>query len=166
MTYTRPPRAAAGLTLIEVLVAAFIVSSVLVSASWAMSQASSSKAIHTEDTIEAALLAREIHELALRLPTDASGSPVAKKAADVVALDTLDGAVFSPPISAMPAELSSANGWAQTVTVSVYNLTDTSSEVAAKMAGATKDQNTLYKLSVTIEERGVDKGTWWWWLRS
>ncbi|MHC4845907.1 MAG: type IV pilus modification PilV family protein [Planctomycetota bacterium] len=160
------PCAAAGLTLIEVLVAAFIVGSVLVSASWAMSQASSSKALLTEDSIEAALLAREIHELALRLPTDASGQPAAAAAADVVALDTLDGAVFSPPINAKPAVIATATGWSQTVAVSVYDLTDTSSAVAAKIAGATKDQNTLYKLSVTIKERGVDKGTWWWWLKS
>jgi len=162
----RHARATAGLTLIEVLVAAFIVSSVLVSASWALSQANSSKAIHAEDSIEAALFAREIHELALRLSTELSGNPAAKTAADVLALDTLDGAVFSPPIDAKPAVIQGAEGWSQTVAVSVYDLTDTTNAVAAKMVDATKNARTLFKLSVTIKQRGVDKGTWWWWITS
>ena len=81
-------------------------------------------------------------------------------------LDSLDGAVFSPPIDAKPSTIKAAEGWSQAISVSVYDLADTTTAVSSTMDGAAKTTTTLYKLSVTIKERGVDKGTWWWWINS
>lgn len=163
---TRPPasRRESGMTLIEVLVSTVIVSLALVSGSWALSQASSSKAIHTEEPATAALIAREIHELALTLPTAPSGKPVATTGAGVVALDTLAGAKFSPPIRATLETIPDTTGWKQTVSIAVYDLGTLTKPAVAGYAAIAAGSSQIYQLTVQVTLRGADQGTWWWWL--
>ncbi len=154
----------AGLTLIEVLMGTLIVGLVLVSASWAVSQSSTSRHIHEESPINAALLAKEIHELALTLPTAASGAGVAANGAGIVALDSLDGATFSPPIDSAKSSIASAAHWSQEVTVSVYALGDLENPVSDSFTSETKSSSALYRLSVRVLNGHIDMGTWWWWI--
>ncbi len=141
-----------------------VVSLVVVSASWAVSQASTSKHVHEESPINAALLAKEIHELALSLTTAASGKGAAATPGEVVALESLDGASFSPPLDSELEELADNKGWTQNVSVSVYDLTDLETPVSAKFISATKSSAALFKLSVQISNGNQDMGTWWWWV--
>jgi len=154
----------AGMTLIEVLMGTLIVGLVLVSASWAVSLSSSSRHIHEESPINAALMAKEIHELALTLPTTASGAGAAALGADIVALDSLDGASFSPPIDSAKATIGSAAGWKQNVTVSVYALGDLENPVSESFTAESKSSTSLYRLSVQVMNGKLDMGTWWWWI--
>jgi prepilin-type N-terminal cleavage/methylation domain-containing protein len=152
-----------GLTLIEVLMGSIVVGLVLVSASWALSQASTNRHIHEESPINAALFAREIHELALTLPTAASGGGTATSGIEAIALDTLDGATFSPPIDSFKFELPAA-GWSQHVTVGVYSLDDLETPVSEGFTTASKSSPAIYRLSVQVLQGDVDRGTWWWWI--
>ena len=163
---TRDPatRRKAGMTLIEVLVSAVVVSLALVSGSWALSQASSSKSIHTEAPLTAALIAREIHELALRLPAGPSGQPAATSGADVVALDTLAGASFTPPIRSTLDTIPGTAGWKQSVSVAVYELDKLDKPKVKGYAPIDPGDDRLYRLTVQVSSHGVDQGTWWWWL--
>lgn len=163
MTRRPSSRREAGLTLIEVLVSTVVISMALVSGTWALSEASSSHALHTEDPATAALIAREVHELALALPTAPSGQPGATTAAGVLALDSLDGASFSPPLRATLEPIPSSTGWRQTVTVEVYELSDLTQAVSGYVAVAA-GSGRIYRLTVQVSARGVDMGTWWWWL--
>ncbi|MGQ0553929.1 MAG: type IV pilus modification PilV family protein [Planctomycetota bacterium] len=152
------------MTLLEVLIGTFIVSVVLVSAGWALSSTTSSKQIHAEEPLNAALLAREIYELAMTLPTAPSGLPVADAPGEALALDTLDGASFQPPIDSRQAAMASLGTWKQRVQIQVFDLADP--EVAAldgyaQIAGGAGQ---IYRLVVTIEQRKIDLGTWWWWV--
>lgn len=163
---TRHPaaRRESGMTLIEVLISTVIVSLALVSGSWALSQASSSKAIHTEAPATAALIAREIHELALALPTAPSGKPAATSGASVVALDTLAGASFSPPIRSTLDTIPNMTNWKQSVSVAVYDLSDLAQPAVKGYAAIAAGSSQIYRVTVQVSERGVDQGTWWWWL--
>jgi hypothetical protein len=155
---------AGGLTLIEVLMGTVIVSLVVVSASWALSQAGSNKHVHEESPINAALLAKEIHELALTLPTADSGKAAATAPGEVVALDTLDGAEFSPPVSSALEELGGSKGWMQRVKVSVYDLTDLETPVSDDFTSEAKSSSSLYKLTVTVFDGKTEMGDWSWWI--
>ncbi len=154
----------AGLTLIEVLVASVLVSMVVVSASWGLSQASTAKHILEEQPVNAAVYAREIHELAQSLPTTPSGKLAATGAADILALDSLDGAKLSPPINSAKQALPDAEFWQQLVDVQTFDFTDTSKPVSESVLAAGKSSTTLYKLTVQIKFRNTDMGTWWWWI--
>ncbi len=164
MNACRRSRRTAGLTLIEVLMGTVIVSLVVISASWALSQVGTSKHLHEEDPIAAALLAREIHELAITLPTTASGKPAATQASEVAGLDTLDGASFSPPINSSLQVVPNSASWVQDVKLSVYDMSDLTTAVSPDFSSASKSSTSLYKLSVDITFRGTFMGTWWWWL--
>ena len=162
---TAPEHRLRGVTLIEVLMSTLIVSLVIVSASWALSSASSSKHLRTEDPAVAALLAREIHELAIGVPTAASGDPAATTWAGVTALDTLDGARFSPPILATGETAPVDATWVQEVSVEVYALADSTVAVFDTYEPVDPASGQIYKLSVHMTQRGADMGTWWWWIK-
>jgi prepilin-type N-terminal cleavage/methylation domain-containing protein len=165
MTSARRNSGRRGVTLIEVLMSTLIVSLVVVSASWAMSAASTSKHIRTEDPAVAAMLAREIHELAVGLSTSASGDPAATGFAGVTALDSLDGAGFSPPILATGEAAPVTPTWRQGVSVSVYDLADPTTPVFTNYAPIDPASGRIYRLSVAMTQRGAEMGTWWWWIK-
>ena len=155
-----------GLTLLEVLLAATVIGTMVVSASWAVGMASQARAITQEDSLDAALVAREVFELALGQDSVDDGDGPAKDAAGVSGLDSLDGASFSPPLDATGAELAMANPelWSQACDVQVYDLADLGAPVAEQFAGAAQSSSTLYRLTVSVSFRGQDQGSWWWWI--
>lgn len=156
----------AGVTLIEVMMGTLVVGLVIGSASWALSGATSVASALSEEPIDAALLAKEIHELALKQPAVDDGDAPATDAAGVHGLDSLDGASFCPPINASLAQVSLADraSWREAVNIQVYALSDLNSVVSEKFTAATKSSRTLYKLTVHLTFRGTDQGTWWWWI--
>jgi len=117
-----------------------------------------------ESPTNAALLAREIYELALTLDTQAGAGVTASGAGTVAGLGSLDGAVFMPPITSALETLSEHPRWKQTVSVSVWNLADLSAPANAAYAAAASTSGQLYRLSVTVTYNGLEQGTWWWWL--
>ena len=158
--------ACAGLTLIEVLVSTVVLGLVVVSAGWALSGASSSQQAHAEEPIDAALVAKEIYELALRQDTASNGSAPARDAAGVSGLDSLDGARFSPPLDATLQTLAIADPqrWQQDVDLQVYDMSDLETPTSQAFTGAAESSSTLFRLIVRVSFRGEDMGTWWWWL--
>ncbi len=154
------------MTMLEVLVGSVIVGLVVISAGWALSSANESKSIHSEEPIDAALIAKEMYELALRQDTADDGDPPATGAEGVKGLDSLDGASFSPPLNASLAELSltSAASWRQELDLQVFDLSDLDTPTSEDFTGATDSSSTLFRLTVHVTFRGLDKGTWWWWL--
>jgi type II secretory pathway pseudopilin PulG len=157
-------RAAAGLTLVEVLISTLIVSLVIVSASWAMSAATTARHLRAEEPATAALLARELHELAVGLPTEPSGEPPAATFAGITALDTLDGARFAPPLLATGEAAPGVPLWEQEAAVSVYDVADTSLPVSPRYEPIDPGSGRIYRLTVHMSRRGADMGTWWWWI--
>ncbi len=152
-----------GLTLPEVLVAAVVLSLAMVGGSFAVSHAASARSSLREDPITAAMMAREIHEIALTLPVT-SGDPTATLPTQITALDTLDGARFSPPLSAtkQPLAIARPNDWAQEVSLSTHALTDLAA--AQVLADVPKHSDTLIRLTVAVTHRGAQKGIFHWWL--
>jgi len=163
--HRHPPRDATGLTLVEVLAGTVVISLVLASAGWAVGR-SASDGLRVEDSIDVALVAREIYDLALQQSTVADGSLPAKDTVGVDGLDSFDGASFSPPLNAAgrPLALLDAPAWRQDVDVQVYSLLDLDTPVSQSFAGAARSSTTLYRLTVQVTCRGQDRGTWWWWL--
>ncbi len=171
-------RAERGLTLTEVLLAAIVVGTVVVSAGWAIGLAVQSGATLEEESCDAALVAREVFELALLLDTDddtdddedededEEDEDPADEAEDITGLGSLDGASFCPPLDSSGAELPLASPelWRQDCDVQVYDLADLGAPVSEDFAGAAQGSSTLYRLTVSVSFRGQEQGTWWWWL--
>jgi prepilin-type N-terminal cleavage/methylation domain-containing protein len=154
-----------GFTLMEVLVTAAVLGVAFISGTWAMSSASSGKTILEADAIDASLLAREIHALATTLPKAPSGSVGATTAGGVLALDSLEGAVFSPPLKGDGSTDGEHPGWTQTVDLAVFDLSDLSTPTADDpTAGLPEDGPLVYRLTVDVSEGGTTMGTHSWWL--
>ena len=158
-------RHARGFTLIEVLVTAAVLGVALISASWTMSGAASAKTVLEPDAITASLLAREIHALANTLPKEPSGSVGATSAGGVQALDSLEGAVFSPPLRADLSTASDVTGWSQACDLAVFDLADLTTPTADDpTAGLPEDGTRVYQLTVTVSQGGETMGTHSWWI--
>jgi hypothetical protein len=161
-----PLRNTSGLTRVGLLAGTVVVSLVLSSAGWAVSDPTGGAGLRTEDPIDAALVAREIYDLALQQSTVADGSLPAKDGAGVAGLDSLDGASFGPPLNAAgrPLALLNAPAWRQDVDVQVFSLLDLDTPVSQSFASAARSSTTLYRLTVHVTCHGQNQGTWWWWL--
>jgi hypothetical protein len=156
-------RGAAGFTLVEVLLAALVAGMALAAVSWTMTTAAKAQQVMKEDP-RAYLLAREIRELAEVLPRKPSGTVGVTAIADVAALDSLHGAVFSPPVRSDRNVQASLSGWAQRVTLAVCPLDDPASPTAeSPTLGLSKGAERLYRLTVAITYAGepVDRFEWW-----
>jgi prepilin-type N-terminal cleavage/methylation domain-containing protein len=152
-------RAASGFSLIEVLLATLVVGTVLVAATGAIGGAVSARAALSSEPVTAFELAREIHSLALVLPRDAGDGLPAATGADIALLEDLDGARFSPPVSAARAALAHATGWSQEVTLEAVDLAAPGSLAADATADAV-----LLRLTVVVREGASLRGTYVWWL--
>jgi hypothetical protein len=152
-------RAAAGFTFIEVLLATLVVGTMLVTATTALSTAVVAQDTLVGEPITAWGLAREIHSLALLLPRTAGDGLPAATGSDVLLLEDLDGADFSPPIGADKASLTGTTGWSQDVLIESVDLADP--EVLAADPAA---DDTLLRLTVTVREGAEVRGTYVWWL--
>ena len=155
-----------GMTLLEVLIGSVVVATVVISAGYALGGATDSEHLLEEESVDAALIAKEICELALRQDTAANGDPAATDAAGVKGLDSLDGASFCPPLDASlgALALSSPGSWRQVVDLQTYGLSDLETPSSQAFTGAADSSSTLFRLSVQVTFRGQDKGTWWWWI--
>lgn len=167
-THDGNPRARSatrGFTLLEVLVAAVVLGTSLVAATWSMNATARTQALHELADGPADDLAREIHELASGLPREPSGQVGAHSAADVLALDSLVGASFSPPILADGSVAEGLDGWSQHVDLEVHALsaldTPTDDDPAA---GLPPDGDKLYRLVVEIRLDGESAGVFSWWI--
>jgi len=153
-----------GFTLIEVLVSAALLGVALLSGTWAMSVTSSTKAVVEGDEITAALLAREIYALACTVDKSPSGTFGVTSGASVLALDSLEGAVFSPPIKADTSTWSQYSGWKQAVDLTVYDVSDLSTPTTiSPLTALSEDGTSIYKLEVDVYQGTelVDTLSWW-----
>lgn len=163
-TLRRVPPGAAGFTLIEVLAAALVVGIAILSGSWAMSGAARNRTLLAGPELTASLLAREVHELALTLPREPSGTVGATTPAQLLALDSLEGASLSPPVRADGTADGSLSGWTQVVDLSVYDVLDPTTPTADDPTlGLPSDGSLIYRLDVTVLKDGsvVDSFAWW-----
>jgi prepilin-type N-terminal cleavage/methylation domain-containing protein len=158
------PRQTAGFTLLEVLMAALIVSLVFIGATWAMSSTARTKAVYEERSLVALACAKELFELADTLPKQPSGAPGATTAAGLLALDSLVGASFSPPLRADGSVDTELSGWSQHCNVTVHDLSELSLPTdASALDGLPPDGSALYRLEVTVSEgdQTVEVAHWW-----
>lgn len=156
----------AGFTLVEVLIAGVLASVTMVSVGWAMSAAASTKSILGDSISTAVVLAREIHALADALPRAPSGSVAARDASEVLALDSLDGAVFKPPLRADGSRETALPGWEQRVDLALYSLDDLQTATTEDPRdGVDPQSRRLYQLRVTVLEDGAEVDTFVWWIR-
>jgi len=82
----------------------------------------------------------------------------------VLALDSLHGAVFSPPLRSNRTAQAALTGWAQRVTLAVCTLDDLSTPTSeSPTLGLARNAQRLYRLSVAITYAGqpVDRFDWW-----
>lgn len=159
-------RAERGLTPIEVLTAAIVAGTVVVSAGRAIGLAVQSASTLQEESCDAALVAREVLELALLQDTADDGDKPAKEASDITGLGSLDGATFCPPpdSSGVDLPLASPKLWQQDCDVQVYDLSGLGQPVSEDFAGAAQASSTLCRLTVSVSFRGQEQGGWWWWI--
>lgn len=140
------------------MLATLVVGSALVAAMTSLSTTARTQAVLATGPTTALTLANEIHTLALSLPRTAGDGSPARAGSEVAVLDDLDGAIFSPPIDARKAALTSSIGWTQTVDVEPIDL-----------AGAGEDEedassSTLLKLTVAVRQGSAAAGTFTWWI--
>jgi len=148
-------RSTRGFTLAEVLIAGTIMAVALVAVTSSMSAATSSKAELADQPMLAARLAQDIAVLAETLPRTPSGNSGVTSGNAVVALDSLDGAVFSPPIRSDRSSDTSLAGWQQSVEVEIFTLDNLDTPTNESVATALSQQaERLYRLSVTIRHGG------------
>lgn len=151
----------AGLTFFEVIGATIVLALAVVSSAMVMTTANSTRAALQAGTIDAALLASHVHEVAVGLSKKTSGLPIASAGNEVLALDTLDGAVFSPPIDARLAVIPGSTGWAQQVDLRTVD--PTGATTPRNFSGPNPVAAAMVELSVTVTHMGraVDTFTWW-----
>jgi len=142
-----------------VLLATLVAGTMLVTATSALSAAVETHEQIAGQPVTAWALAREIHNLALSLPHTAGDGLPAANGAGVALLEDLDGAVFSPPISAARNTLTDDSGWSQVVAIDVVQL-----EHPQCLASDPTSAATLLRLTVTILEGRDARGSYTWWL--
>ena len=157
-------RPAAGFTLIELVLTVFVLGTAFVAGTWSMSAVARTKAAYDKEKGPAAFLAREIMTLADSLPREPSGMIGATSAAGVLALDSLIGASFCPPIMADGSLIPDLYEWRQNVALTVYELDSLTTPMPCDPAdGVPPESAQIYKLDVSILHEGqvVDGFSWW-----
>ncbi len=162
----RPPRRSQrGFSLIEVMLATLLMGYAIASMN-ALFTAGQSKAAMNSTPTNARFLANEIRLLAQLLPKEPSGTSAVTSPDDVVALDSLHGAVFSPPILANLSEYENMDDWEQSVAVRVAALAaPEATGTALTSAGISKQAASLFEVQVTVSFDGEVIDTWTWWVK-
>jgi prepilin-type N-terminal cleavage/methylation domain-containing protein len=164
-TPAHPHRRTAGFTLIEVLLAAVVIV-LAIASSQAVFTTASAKVAYADDSLSARQLAREIRQMAQMLPRESVGSTVVTDAADVVALGSLQGASFSPPIMADGTELSGLTNWEQRIELEVVTLDAPGTrQLTDPRTALSVTSACLYRLKVKILQNDVEVDSFQWWLR-
>lgn len=153
-----------GFTLAEVLLVTVLVGVGIAAVSWLMTMAAMTQEVHAASDAESIMIAREIRELASTLPTAPAGLGAADTGDEVVALDSLDGAVFSPPIRADKQVMTDLSGWTQSVDVSLRDLDDTDVVLDDDVRVVAQGERAVYRLEVTVSHSGALVGTHTWWI--
>ncbi len=158
-------RTQTGFTLIEVLVSAALLGVAVITCTWTMSATTKAKSIVGSESVTASLIAREVHVLASTLPKAPSGAVGATAGSGVLALDSLEGALFSPPLKADKSPWTRYVGWTQSVDLAVYDVNDLSNPVLADpVDGLSEDGTQIYRLTVAVLEGSDLAGTYQWWI--
>jgi prepilin-type N-terminal cleavage/methylation domain-containing protein len=161
----RSARSQRGFSLIEVLLATLLLGYASTSLESLM-MAGRHKAALTEGPVTARLLANEIHLLAKLLPREASGSLAATSPETLLAFDSLDGAVLSPPLLADKSVYDQFSDWTQEVTVMVATLSNPAAAAfAAPMEGLSPLAAEVYQLRVRVLKSGQEVESFSYWLR-
>lgn len=163
-------RAQRGFTITEVLVATMLVGTSFVAVSWLTTSATRTHEMYKQSETDTLQLAREVHELAMNIKNEElSGLGTALLAKDIVALDSLDGATFSPPLRADGSVMTHLSGWSQEVDLSVHEKTLSEKAPMLKTANAltkpAKGSGKMYLLEVTILEGTTTRGSYEWLLK-
>ncbi len=154
-----------GFTLIEVLMAVMLLAIVLPAITAATGNAVTVKSELAEDEVSAAILAREIHEMARGLARQPSGSTGARTGQGVLALDSLVGARFSPPLRSDRTAESTRSEWTQQVDIVVYALDDLQVPTGESATQAfSRHADRLLRLNVTMLRNGEAAGEFGWWI--
>jgi prepilin-type N-terminal cleavage/methylation domain-containing protein len=155
----------AGFTLFEVLLAVLILGTALVASTWSMTATARTKAAYDQAASPALFLAQEIFTLADGLPRTPIGMTGATTGAAVVALDSLVGAKFSPPILADASVAPGFEGWEQSVDLSVYALDDLATPTGDDPAeGLAPESGCVYRLDIEVRHDGEAVGSFSWWV--
>lgn len=163
-TPLRTSPASAGFTLAEVLLTAFVIGTAFVAGTWSMSATARTKAAYDAAKGPAQFLAQEIFTLADGLPREPSGTTGVTNGTAVVALDSLLGASFEPPILADGTVAPGFDGWEQDVALSIFGLDDLETPTNLDPAdGLAAESGFIYLLEVTVSHDGesVDSFSWW-----
>ncbi len=164
-TRRRAKRGERGFSFVEVLMATVLMA-YAVSTIDALFIAGQQKAVLNSNPVTARLLANEIRILARLLPTDPSGVLGVTNAVDIVALDSLQGATFSPPILADRSTYDDLSDWSQSVELSTVELDKPGAIVKDLSAGgAGKEVARVFRLAVTIAHDGETVDEFSWFLR-
>jgi hypothetical protein len=164
-TNTTAARRQAGFTFAEVLMATVIVGFAVISSSWALAGAVSTKHELKETPFTASQLAKEIYECAEAIPREPTGTVAVTSGGAVTALDNLIGATFSPPILADGSTLTEMADWTQTVDLEVYALDDLTTPTGEDAwLGLSEHAERMFKLTVTIQKDGADVDSFHWWI--
>lgn len=153
-----------GFTLLEVLLAVVLIGMALSAVTATANQASVVGVELAEDRETAALVAREIHEMVRSLDREPSGSTGARTGSEVLALDSLVGARFTPPLRSDRTPDPTRTGWSQHVDLAVYDIDDLRTPTGEQpWQRFPRHSDRLLKLTVTVLENGqtVDALSWW-----
>ncbi len=159
----QPPQR--GFTLVELLLAAVVIGTAFLAATWSANAAARTRAAYDQASGPAFHLAKEIHELAVGLPRTPSGTTGVTSGAAVVALDSLVGAAFDPAIASDGTASDGHADYSQHVTITVHDMAAPATPTGdAPEDGLPSDGDKLYRLSVLVRENGRDLDTFHWWI--
>jgi prepilin-type N-terminal cleavage/methylation domain-containing protein len=158
-------RTDSGFTMVELLLTALVIGTAFVAATWSMSATARTKAAYEKEGGPSVFLGQEIQTLADSLPREPSGMTGAVTGAGVVALDSLIGASFSPPILADGSAAEGYDDWQQNVDLSVYSLSDLTMPTDDDPAdGLAPESDKIYRLDVEVLQGGETVKTYSWWI--
>ena len=166
-THPRHGRRQRGFTITEVLVTTALVGTAFVATSWLTTSATRSQETYKRSQqVDTLQLAREIREMAMALRNEelAVAGP-ASLPEDIVALDSLDGATFSPPLRADGSVMTHLSGWSQRIDLSTAAKSNMQMKLSNTLAKPAKGSGEMYKLEVTIVEGVDDVASYEWWIK-
>jgi Tfp pilus assembly protein PilV len=150
-------RAQQGASFLELMLAVLVIGVVLVAASASQLGTLQVRAATGPSAEPAQMLAREIHQVALRLPWSTATDAPPLFDGDVAVLSDLDGRVVSPPRTGADTALEAYEDWSQVVSVRAVD-PDQPTEPAQP------GQAPLTELCVSIRQGGQEVGQFSWWL--
>jgi len=154
----RPPaarRRAAGLSLVEVLVASAVLGTVVVAATHSLTATVTMQDVTQERPTTAFELAREMFRIAQTLEQAPGDGQPATRPDELVLLEDLDGASFSPPLDGRKQEQTGLSDWTQRTFLRRVDLADPTT---------TDDEGQLHELTVVVDEGQDTVGSYRWWL--